>query len=90
MTLSYTILSALIFTFSATSADAETGVPKRSKRIQTMEKAGLTGETSAMDELDQDMLYMRAGNLSQEELQKKYPQISAAKLGKLKSAVQEK
>ena len=59
------------------------GLIKRSKRVQAFEVTGLDADLSAMDELDRDMLAMRASRLSFNELAEKYPQLPPMKLKNL-------
>ncbi len=46
---------------------------------------GLAADVKAMDELDRDLLFVRAKTLAQPELAKKYPQITAKKLSRLRA-----
>ncbi len=55
-------------------------LPLRSKRVEVLEKAGLKREIAPMDELDKDMLFLRARHQSLARLQQMYPQIPAHKL----------
>ena len=59
-----------------------------SENIDPLEKADLSKEASTMDELDQDMLYMRAKSSDLSALQKKYPQLPEAKLQQLQQLLQ--
>ena len=64
-------------------------LPSRAKRMQALESAGFRAEElSAMDELDQDLLYLRA-QTKPESLSELYPNLPLQKLSKLKDAVKE-
>jgi hypothetical protein len=63
---------------------AEIQLPNRAKRVQALERAGLDKEIAQMDELDRDLLVMRAQQAeSAAELEKQYPKLPKAKLEKL-------
>lgn len=57
-------------------------LPNRAKRVKALEDAGLTAFVLAekMDELDQDLLYMRARRSSAEELRALYPALPVESL----------
>jgi hypothetical protein len=52
-------------------------LPSRAKRVKALEDSGLATFVQAerMDELDQDLLYMRARRSSAEELKAFYPSL---------------
>lgn len=58
-------------------------IPARSQRVRAFEQAGLVVEIAGMDELDRDLLFNKAGRVSNEELAKSYPKIPPAKLATL-------
>lgn len=61
---------------------ASESLPSRAKRMKALEDSGLTTFVQAekMDELDQDLLYMRAQRSSADELQALYPTLPSANL----------
>lgn len=81
------LLAALLLSLPL-AAGAE-AVPSRAKRMKALEDANLTQETAGMDELDQDLFYLRAKRGSAADLQKKYPRIRPDKLLNLQSVVKE-
>src|SRR4051794_38579532 len=60
--------------FSAVNTQAFE-VPKRAQRVRSLEQAGLQREVAGWDELEQDLLYLRAQKSSVEDLRKKYPKL---------------
>lgn len=58
-------------------------VIKRPQRMKLIEQAGLERETKQMDELDKDMLVLRAGHQTFASLQRIYPAIPPNKLKNL-------
>lgn len=91
------MLFFLLFAFATPSAWAaappahsflsQDPIPSRAKRIQAFERAGLLAETAGMDELDQDLLYMRAQRAAAPELSAAYPKLPTAKLRSLQGFV---
>jgi hypothetical protein len=49
-------------------------------RDQAFEKAGIRGEIASWDQLDRDMLYLRARDMKLPEVLKRYPSLPSAKL----------
>lgn len=78
---------ALLFLSLFSVHAAADSIPNRAKRIYALEQAGLLEEVSELDELDQDLLYMRAQNKSLADLQQAYPKLSKSKLGALQVSV---
>lgn len=72
---------------SAFAIEPVTTLPKRSHRTFLLEKADLQEEIGSFDELDRDLLVMRARNLSIENLGVQYPALPPEKLLKLKQLV---
>ncbi len=71
-------------------AQAEgSALPSRAKRVQALEAAGFRAEElSTLDELDQDLLYLRA-QTKPESLSELYPNLPLQKLTKLGKSLQE-
>lgn len=72
----------LLSLFLPLFAVASETLPSRAKRMKALEDSGLITVVQAekMDELDQDLLYMRARRGSAEELQSFYPRLPLANL----------
>lgn len=62
---------------------------KRSKRMYLLELAGFEEEMKSLDELDQDLLLIRARSGTIGELTSKYPALKRDKLQKLQALLQE-
>lgn len=66
------------------------GIPNRGPREEVFARIeGLLEAISTFDELDRDMLYIRARHLTPAQMEKTYPQIPAKTLEALREAVQE-
>lgn len=60
-------------------------LPSREKREAVFQKVpGLSAAVAKFDELERDLLYMRAGSKSLKDLKKAYPQLGAKVLSQLK------
>jgi hypothetical protein len=68
------VLLSLFFPILSLAGES---LPSRAKRMKALEEAGLFSFVQAqqMDELDQDLLYMRARRSSAEELKALYPSL---------------
>jgi hypothetical protein len=62
-------------------------VPPRGRRDAVFKAAGLGSETESLDELDRDLLYMRANEWPIDRLRKRYPNYPAEKLETLKAEI---
>ncbi len=63
------------------------GLPSRSQRISAFAKADLEESTASLDELEQDLLYWRAGHQSLENLEARYPHLSPRQLQRLQAVL---
>jgi len=74
-------IQTCIFVFCAHSSE----FISRSQRIKIIETANLSTETQKMDELEKDMLILRAQKSNLKQLQIHYPEISPEKLEKIQT-----
>lgn len=73
------ILQSCIFVFSSYSSQ----LISRPQRMKMIETVNLESETQKMDELEKDMLILRAQKSNLSQLKQQYPDISADKLQNL-------
>ena len=71
-------------------SETNQSVPTRFERNRAIKVAGLEPVVKEWDEVDRDVLYMRAKNLSMKDLQKDYPKIKSTLLKRLKKAAESK
>lgn len=84
------LIVVLSLIFSITTYATNNTLPIRSQRVYAIEKADLVKELKNSDEMEQDLLYVRAQSLSPEQLKKHYPQLPSEKLLKLQKIVRGK
>lgn len=81
-------ISVLLVALSASAASVQANeLPKRSKRVQVFEQAGLHQELDGLDELDRDLLYIRAKTAELAVLMRAYPKMPREKLEKLRTLI---
>ena len=71
-------------------ADRTTEIPNPEKLRALFKEVGLEKYTSAMDQLDQDILYRKTKERDLASVVKDYPKINAGQISKLKILISEK
>lgn len=78
-----------LFLLLSAPALAQFELPNRAQRVKALEDAGFLQELATLDELDQDLLYMKARRVSLPELRAAYPALPKQKLERLKALAKE-
>ena len=81
------LCSLLVLAGFSAQAQIPQGLPSRAQRIHAFVKSDLEETTVHWDELEQDLLYWRAGHQSLESLQAQYPQFTSQQLQRLQAAL---
>jgi len=71
------VLLAVVFPLVTFAGES---LPSRARRVKALEDSGLTLFVQGMDELDQDLLYMRARTKGADQLKAFYPKLPVSNL----------